>query len=100
MEKFQAMCHSMWLQEKRDPTKEWLQLRYYVMMQDIKMEVQECLDEWKVPIITKMVPTVQTRMQDKIVPMQQIRRNGANKKKKTKKGPVGGSNPIQKKRRT
>jgi hypothetical protein len=26
IENFQASRHSMWLQEKRDPTKEWLQL--------------------------------------------------------------------------
>jgi hypothetical protein len=50
---FQASRHSMWLQEKKDPTKEWLQLKYCVTMQDIHMEVQEWPEEWKVPTIPK-----------------------------------------------
>jgi hypothetical protein len=43
----------MWLQEKRDPNKEWLQLSYSVTMQNIQMEVQEWPDKWKVLVITK-----------------------------------------------
>jgi hypothetical protein len=46
----------MWLQAKRDPTKEWLQLKYCVTMQDIQMEVQEWPEEWRVPTIPKTVP--------------------------------------------
>jgi hypothetical protein len=37
----QALCQNMWLQEKRDPTKEWLQLKYCVTMKYIEMEVYE-----------------------------------------------------------
>jgi hypothetical protein len=100
IENFQASHHSMWLQEKRDPTKEWLQLSYCVMMQDIQMEVKEWPEEWKVPMIPKTMPTVQTQMQGRTVPMQQTDKNGASKKKKMTQGPVGTSIPIQKKSRT
>jgi hypothetical protein len=43
----------MWLQEKRDPAKEWFQLNYCVTMQDIEMEVHECPEEWKIPTIPR-----------------------------------------------
>jgi hypothetical protein len=97
---FQASRHNMWLQAKKDPTKEWLQLKYCVMMQDIHMEVQEWPEEWKVPEIPREMPTVQIQTQGSTVPAQQIGRNGTSQKKKTTIGTVGESNPIQKKRRT
>jgi hypothetical protein len=90
----------MWLQEKRDPAKEWLQLNYCVTMQDIQMEVQEWSEEWKVPMIPKTVPGGQTRMQDRTVPVQQTGTNDVRKKKKMTQGQEGGSSPIQKKSRT
>jgi hypothetical protein len=65
---FQASRHNMWLQEKKDPTKEWLQLKYCVMMQDIHMEVQEWPEEWKVPEIPREMPIVQVQMQGSTVP--------------------------------
>jgi hypothetical protein len=86
----------MWLQEKRDPTKEWLQLSYCVMMQDIQMEVKEWPEEWKVPMIPKTVPTVQTQTQDRTVPTQQTGRNGASKKEEDTQGPSGGKQPHTK----
>jgi hypothetical protein len=36
IENFQASHHNMWVQAKRDPTKEWLQLSYCMTMQDIQ----------------------------------------------------------------
>jgi hypothetical protein len=56
---FRASRHNMWLQAKKDPTKEWLQLKYYVTMKDIHMEVQEWPQEWKVPDIPRVTPTIQ-----------------------------------------
>jgi hypothetical protein len=38
---FREMCHSLWMQEKRDKAKEWLQLNYCVMQEEIQREVQE-----------------------------------------------------------
>jgi hypothetical protein len=97
---FQASRHNMWLQAKKDPAKEWLQLKYCMMMQDIHMEVQEWHEEWKVPEIPRATPTVQIQTQGSTVPTQQIGRNGASQKKKTTIGIVGERNSIQKKRRT
>jgi hypothetical protein len=89
---FHASRHNMWLQEKKDPTKEWLQLKYCVMMQDIHMEVQEWPEEWKVPEIPREMPTVQVQTQGSTVPVQQIGRNGASQQKKTTIGTVGEKN--------
>jgi hypothetical protein len=66
-ENFQASLHSMWLQEKRDLTKEWLQLSYCAMMQDIQMEVKEWPKKWKVSMIPTIAPAVQTQMQGRTV---------------------------------
>jgi hypothetical protein len=59
IENFHTSCHDMWLQEKKDTTKEWLHMKYYVMTQKIHMEVQDYLEEWKVPDIPRETPTVQ-----------------------------------------
>jgi hypothetical protein len=61
IENFHASHHNMWLWEKKDPIKEWLQLKYCVTMQDIHMEVQEWPDEWKVQDIPREIPTVQAQ---------------------------------------
>jgi hypothetical protein len=90
----------MWLQEKKDTTKEWLKLKYYVTIQDIQMEVQEWLEEWKVPEIPREMPIVQIQMQGITFPAQQIGVNGASLKKKTTIGTMGEINSIQKKIRT
>jgi hypothetical protein len=59
---FRASFHNMWLQAKKDLTKEWLQLKYCVTTHDIHMEAQECLEEWKVPEIPREMTTIQTQM--------------------------------------
>jgi hypothetical protein len=33
---FKASRHNMWIQAKRDPKKEWLQLRYYVIGEEVQ----------------------------------------------------------------
>jgi hypothetical protein len=91
---FCASRHNMWLQEKKDPTKEWLQLKYCVTMQDIHMEVQEWPEEWKVPEIPSAMPPVQVQTQDNTLPVQQIGRNGATPQKKTTIGTGGGTTPF------
>jgi hypothetical protein len=87
----------MWLQEKRDPSKERLQLKYYVKMQDIYMEVQEWPKGWRMQTIPKKVLGGQTRTQDRTVPTQQTGTNDARKKNNIAQGEEGGSSPIQKK---
>jgi hypothetical protein len=46
----------MWIQAKRDPTKEWLQLRHYVTGEEVKWAMKDCNEEWKVPVILKKLP--------------------------------------------
>jgi hypothetical protein len=33
---FKAFRHNMWIKAKRDPTKEWLQLRYCVIVEEMQ----------------------------------------------------------------
>ena len=48
------------MKEKRDKAKEWIQLNYYVMPEEIQREVQEWPKEWKVPEIPTAIPSSQT----------------------------------------
>jgi len=52
-----------------------------MMKQDIHMEVKEWPEEWKVPMISRIEPIVQTQMQSRTVPAQHIGRNGTSMKK-------------------
>jgi hypothetical protein len=97
---FRETRHSLWLQEKRDKAKEWLQLNYCVMTEEIQREVQEWPKEWKVPVIPTTVPSPQTQTQGRPAPTHQIGTNGARTKKRSMQGQEGGSTPAKKKPRT
>jgi hypothetical protein len=56
IENFRATCHNMWIQACRDPTKEWLQLRYCIKEEEVEMEIRDWKDDWKIPVITKEIP--------------------------------------------
>jgi hypothetical protein len=47
---FKASRHNMWIQEKRDPEKEWLQMRYCVTIEEVQWEMKDWKEEWKVPV--------------------------------------------------
>jgi hypothetical protein len=96
---FQALRHSMWLQEKMDPTKEWLQLKYYMTMQDIHMEVQEWFEEWRIPTIPKTVLGGQTRTQDRTVPAYRHAQTMQEKRKILHKAKKGETIPYRRKPR-
>jgi hypothetical protein len=49
---FKASRHNMWIQEKRDPEKEWLQMRYCVTVEEVQWEMKDWKEEWKVPIFS------------------------------------------------
>ena len=53
---FKAFRHNMWIQAKRDPKKEWLQLRYCVIGEEVQWYMKDWPEEWKVPFIPKKVP--------------------------------------------
>jgi hypothetical protein len=40
----------MWIQVERDPTKEWLQMRYYVTVEELQWAMKDWKDEWQVPL--------------------------------------------------
>jgi hypothetical protein len=50
---FKASRHNMWIKEKRDPMKEWLQLRYCVTTEEVQWAMKDWPEEWKVPIVSK-----------------------------------------------
>jgi hypothetical protein len=39
----------MWIQARKDPDKQWLQMRYCITEGDIDMVINEWDDEWKTP---------------------------------------------------
>jgi hypothetical protein len=53
---FQYSRHNIWIQTKRDPKKEWLQLRYCVTGEEVQWAMKDWPKEWKVPVISKKVP--------------------------------------------
>jgi hypothetical protein len=42
---FKATRHNMWIQARRDPGKEWLQLRYCVTEEDVEMAMRDWHDD-------------------------------------------------------
>lgn len=53
---FKASRHNMWIQARRDPGKEWLQLTYCVTDEDIEMAMRDWHNDWKIPVLTQEVP--------------------------------------------
>jgi hypothetical protein len=50
---FQVSRHNVWIQEKRDPKKNWLQMRYCVTGEEVQWAMKDWPDEWKVPVTSK-----------------------------------------------
>jgi hypothetical protein len=46
----------MWIQEHRDPAKEWLQLRFCIKVKEVEMEMRDWKDDWNIPFITNDIP--------------------------------------------
>jgi hypothetical protein len=42
---FRAMCHNMWIQTRMDPTKEWLQLHFYIKEEEVEVEMGDWKDD-------------------------------------------------------
>jgi hypothetical protein len=53
---FKVSRHNMWIHAKRDPMKEWLQLRYCVTGEEVQWAMKYWPKEWKVTMIPKKVP--------------------------------------------
>jgi hypothetical protein len=51
-----ATQHMMWIQMRKDPNKQWLQMHYCVMEDDINMVIKDLEDEWKIPVLTQDLP--------------------------------------------
>jgi hypothetical protein len=43
----------MWIQARKDPDKQWLQMRYCITEGDIDMVISEWDDEWRIPVLTQ-----------------------------------------------
>jgi hypothetical protein len=52
---FQASRHNIWIHDKRDPKKEWMQLRYCVTREEVQWVMKDCPEECKVHAISKKV---------------------------------------------
>jgi hypothetical protein len=52
MANFKATRHTMWIQPRRDPDKQWLQMRYCITEGDIDLVIKYWEDEWRIPVLT------------------------------------------------
>jgi hypothetical protein len=50
---FKASRHNMWIQERRDPKKKWLNMKYYITVEEVQWVIGEFPDQWKVPVAEK-----------------------------------------------
>jgi hypothetical protein len=46
----------MWIQERKDPNKQWLQLCYGIMEGDIEMAIKDWEDDWRILVLTQYIP--------------------------------------------
>jgi hypothetical protein len=53
---FKATRHAMWIQARKDPDNQWLQLCYCIMEGDIQMAIKDWEDEWRIPVLTREIP--------------------------------------------
>jgi hypothetical protein len=73
---FKETRHNMWIQARRDPGKEWLQLRYCVTEEDVEMAMRDWHNDWRIPVLTQEFPkgtevdagSTKTPAGDKVVP--------------------------------
>jgi hypothetical protein len=42
----------VWIQEKRDPKKNWLQMSYFITGEEFQWAMKYYIDEWKVPMVS------------------------------------------------
>jgi hypothetical protein len=50
-----ARRQAMWIQPRKDPYKQWLQMHYCITKGDIDMIINEWPDEWRIPTIPREV---------------------------------------------
>jgi hypothetical protein len=43
----------MWIQVRKDPDKQWLQMHYCITEGDIDLVIKDWEDEWRIPAITQ-----------------------------------------------
>jgi len=53
IDNFRDSKHNMCIQAKRDPKKEWLQLRYSVIAKELQWAMKYWTKEWSVPVASK-----------------------------------------------
>jgi hypothetical protein len=47
----------MWIQVRKDPNKQWLQLCYCIKEADIEMVIRDWEDDLNIPVLTQDIPT-------------------------------------------
>jgi hypothetical protein len=50
---FKATRHTIWIQVRKDPDKQWLQMRYCITEGDIDLVIKDWEDEWRIPSLTQ-----------------------------------------------
>jgi hypothetical protein len=64
--RFKASKHHMWIQTARDPNKEWLEMQYCIMREEIDWIIKYQPMQWKVPVSKPTTnPTTKTSSKPK-----------------------------------
>jgi hypothetical protein len=47
---FHVSRHTVWIHAKRDPKKNWLEMRYCITGEEVQSAMKDWPNEWKVPV--------------------------------------------------
>jgi hypothetical protein len=53
---FKVTRHTVWIQARKDPENQWLQLRYCVKEEDVEMAIKDWHDDWRIPDLNQEMP--------------------------------------------
>jgi hypothetical protein len=53
IDNFKETSHTVWIQSRKDPENEWIQLWYCVKEKDIEMVIKDWHDDWRVPTMNQ-----------------------------------------------
>jgi hypothetical protein len=84
----------MWIQARKYPNNQWLQLCYYITQADIEMAIKDWEDDWRISVLIREVPAEieeeeevrQEQTQPEEVTVTKKPRTGQNKAQKKKEG--------------
>jgi hypothetical protein len=53
---FKATRNVIWIQARKHPNNQWLQLCYCIKQEDIEMTIKDWEDDWRIPVLIREIP--------------------------------------------